>query len=148
MTLSLRPARETDAGRVGEILSEFIDGTAWMPRLHTRAQDIGFAGSMISRGWVTVAEKDKSIQGFIACEGAEVHALYICEARRATGIGSALLRDAMCRSIELGLWTFQCNTPARAFYARHGFAEVEFTDGTRNDEQLPDVRLRWSKDAA
>ena len=52
----LRPARTTDAGRVGAILSAFIDDTPWMPRIHTRAEDLSFAGMMIDRGWITVAE--------------------------------------------------------------------------------------------
>ena len=34
------------------------------------------------------------------------------------------------------LWTFQSNAGARRFYARHGFAEVEQTNGD-NEEQAP-----------
>ena len=45
-----------DAGAVGRILSEFIDTSDWMPLLHSRAEDIGFAGTMIDRGWVRVFE--------------------------------------------------------------------------------------------
>ena len=42
---------------------------------------------------------------------------------------------------SLQLWTFQVNDRARAFYARHGFREVELTDGATNEEHEPDVRL-------
>ena len=56
MSLTLRPATPTDAGAVGAILSEFVDDTAWMPRIHTRAEDLAHAGDLITRGWVTVAE--------------------------------------------------------------------------------------------
>ena len=61
----IRVAHPLDAGAVGRILSEFIDTTDWMPRLHSRAEDIGFAGTMIDRGWVRVFEGD-TILGFIA----------------------------------------------------------------------------------
>ena len=54
----LRPARSTDAGAVGAILSEFAATTEWMPKLHTGAEDIAHAGALIDRGWVTVAEMD------------------------------------------------------------------------------------------
>lgn len=43
----------------------------------------------------------------------------------------------------LSLWTFQVNGPARRFYQRHGFTEVERTDGQRNHEREPDVRYVW-----
>ena len=43
----------------------------------------------------------------------------------------------------LSLWTFQVNGAARRFYERHGFTEVERTDGSHNDEHEPDVRYVW-----
>ena len=46
----IRVAHPLDAGAVVRILSEFIDTTDWMPRLHSRAEDLGFAGTMIDRG--------------------------------------------------------------------------------------------------
>jgi hypothetical protein len=45
------------------------------------------------------------------------------------------------------LWTFQANTGARRFYERHGCKAVEFTDGRRNEEKLPDVLYAWTGDA-
>jgi hypothetical protein len=42
-----------------------------------------------------------------------------------------------------GLWVFTSNTPARAFYAGHGFVETERTDGSDNEEHAPDVRMEW-----
>jgi hypothetical protein len=43
----------------------------------------------------------------------------------------------------LQLWTFWANGPARRFYLRHGFTEVERTDGSGNEEHEPDVRYTW-----
>jgi GNAT superfamily N-acetyltransferase len=139
----LRPARPLDAGATGAILSAFIDETPWMPRLHTRAEDVAFAGTMIDRGWVTVADAPDGVAGFVAREGAEIHALYVAPERRRQGCGGALIRAMQGAAARLTLWTFEANVAARAFYAGHGFAEVERTGGSRNDEGLPDVRLVW-----
>ncbi len=146
--LHLRPARSTDAGRTGAILSAFIDGTDWMPRIHTRAQDLSFAADMIDRGWVRVAEGDGQVIGFSAREGEYVHALYVDPAARRQGCGSALLSALQQDCSALSLWTFQANLSAQAFYARHGFREMERSDGARNDEGLPDMRLQWERGLA
>lgn len=142
---ALRPARPTDAGRVGEILSGFIDDTPWMPRLHTRAEDLSFAGEMIDRGWVTVADGAAGVAGFAAREGDLIHALYVDASARGAGCGSALLRRMKAQAAALSLWTAQANARARAFYRAHGFAEVARTDGAENDEGLPDIRFEWQR---
>lgn len=146
--IHLRAARSTDAGTVGGILSEFIDETEWMPRIHTRAEDIGFAGSLIDKGWVTVSETANGVTGFLACDGKTVQALYVAAEARRQGVGRVLLRHAQDQWDALSLWTFQANTEAQAFYAAHGFAAAGETDGTRNDEGLPDVRFEWKRETA
>ena len=146
--IHLRPARSTDAGAVGDILSEFIDTTDWMPRIHTRAEDLAHAGEMIRRGWVTVAERDGGVVGFAACDGAELNALYVAGNHQGQGVGAALLTRLQKDASRLELWTFEANDGAQRFYRRHGFAEVARTDGADNDEKLPDVRFEWVKEAA
>ena len=146
--VSLRHARSTDAGKVGAILSEFIDTTPWMPRLHSRAEDVGFAALMIDRGWVIVAHDARQVTGFAARDGDEVHALYVAGNARRKGVGSALVRACQADVDRLSLWTFQANTTAQAFYAHHGFSQREHTDGSRNDEGLPDIRFEWTKEPA
>ena len=145
---TLRPARSTDAGSVGAILSEFVETTPWMPNLHSRAEDIGFAGQMIDRGWVTIAEMSQKVAGFCAREGTEVHSLFVAKPARSHGIGSAFLQAMKVQSDHLTLWTFQANTRAQAFYARHGFAPIEHSDGARKDEGLPDIRYEWKRETA
>jgi ribosomal protein S18 acetylase RimI-like enzyme len=61
------------------------------------------------------------------------------------GIGSALVRHAQTLQSELQLWCFQQNGAARAFYARHGFTAVEFTNGEGNAEKTPDARYIWRR---
>ena len=142
---TLRPARPTDAGRAGAILSAFIDDTPWMPRIHTRAEDLSFAGDLIARGWVTVAERAGRVLGFAARHADVVHALYVDAAARRDGCGTALLRRMQDEAARLTLWTFAANLPAQAFYTAHGFVPVERTDGAGNDEGLPDIRYLWTR---
>ena len=145
--LVLRAARSTDAGRVGAILSAFIDDTPWMPRVHTRAEDLAFAGQMIERGWVTVAQLGGRVVGFVAHKEPEVVALYVDDACRGRGFGTALMRKLQQDRDELRLWTLQVNETAQEFYSRRGFVEIERTDGRGNDEGLPDIRLEWRRSA-
>ena len=146
--IALRPARSTDAGKVGGILTEFAATTDWMPKLHTGAEDIAHAGAMIKRGWVTVAEANGKVIGFVACDGADLNALYVAGAARGEGAGTALLRFVMGQYDRLSLWTFQANAGAQRFYLRHGFVEVLRTDGATTDEKLPDVRFEWQREGA
>jgi GNAT superfamily N-acetyltransferase len=142
--MRLRRATPLDAGRVGAILSAWIDETPWMPRIHTRAEDIAHADMMVQRGWVTVSECE-TITGFLARDKDDIHALYIAPDARGQGIGTRLLADAMQHYDHLTLWTFQANTRAQAFYERHGFAQTDRTNGAGNDEGLPDIRYQWQR---
>ncbi|MGB3243339.1 MAG: GNAT family N-acetyltransferase [Sulfitobacter sp.] len=144
----LRTARSTDAGRVGEILSEFVDTTPWMPRVHTRAQDIAHAGALIEKGWVIVAEKEGVVCGFAACDAHNLNALYVGSAWRGQGVGSTLLIHLQRSKPRLRLWTFEANERAQTFYRRHGFEEITRTQGAANDENLPDIRFEWQREAA
>lgn len=143
MTLALRPARSTDAGKTGDILHRFQEETPWMPKLHTGAETIAFCGSMIDRGWVTVAEEDGRICGFIARDGTEICSLYVAPEAQGRGVGKALLEDAKASRTPLTLWAFQANEGAQRFYLREGFAETDRSDGARNEEGLPDIAYTW-----
>ncbi|NNE53923.1 MAG: GNAT family N-acetyltransferase [Sulfitobacter sp.] len=117
-----------------------------MPRVHTRAEDLAHAGSLIERGWVTVAEIPQGVIGFAACDGEELNALYVAANGRGQGVGTALLKTLQDSRDTLTLWTFQANTGAQRFYLRHGFSEAERTSGAGNDEKLPDIRYLWRRE--
>jgi GNAT superfamily N-acetyltransferase len=144
LPLDLRAAQTTDAGTLAEILSGFIDDTDWMPRIHTRAEDLAHMGTLIDRGWVTVAQQGDRIAGFLACHDGWVHALYLAPRFRGRGLGKALLDHAKSRHSQLDLWTFQANGSAQRFYLREGFRETARTDGADNDENLPDIHYVWA----
>jgi GNAT superfamily N-acetyltransferase len=143
---NLRMARDLDAGAVGAILSEFVDTSEWMPRIHTRAEDIAHAARMIDLGRVHVAEQGGTVVGFCARNGDDLDALYVAADKRGQGVGAALLRDAQSAVDRLELWTFQANEGAQRFYLRHGFVEVQRTDGSGNDERLPDIQYEWQRE--
>jgi ribosomal protein S18 acetylase RimI-like enzyme len=75
--------------------------------------------------------------------------LYIDASATGRGLGSRLVDLARTELAgdQIQLWTFQSNVGARRFYERHGFVAVQTTDGD-NEEQAPDVRYVWRRDAA
>lgn len=92
--------------------------------------------------WIAVV--DGSVVGFLVLDGEELEQLYLDPSWRGQGLGDRLLAQAkQQRPGGLGLWTFQVNAPAQRFYERHGFIEVDRTDGLRNEEHEPDVRYVW-----
>ncbi len=146
MTVTLRPARSTDAGTTGVILHGFSREHDWMPQLHSRAETIAFCGRMIDLGWVTVAEIHGQVAGFLALNGDEIHSLYLAAQVRGQGIGHKLLEHAKARRSELSLFAFQANRAACRFYESNGFAEVARSDGAENDENLPDIKYVWKRE--
>lgn len=81
---------------------------------------------------------------FLALGGDMVEHLNVRPDSQRTGIGTALLDAAKARRpAGLRLWVFQRNQGALSFYSRHGFVEIELTDGAGNDEREPDVLLAW-----
>jgi putative acetyltransferase len=105
----------------------------WLPRLHSDADDRRyFAEHVIGACDVLVMRCEGRPVAFLALRNDMVEHLYVRPDAQPAGIGSALLEVAKGRRPSgLRLWVFQRNHAARAFYARHGFAEVRFTDGVR-----------------
>lgn len=134
------------APRMARIMGNWVREVGYLPVIHTRSQDTTFCRGMILRFDVTVARTPFRTHGFLAQSGEKIHALYLAPKARRKGVGSALIEAAKAQSDRLELWCFQANASARAFYARHGFQEIEMTDGADNDEKIPDVRLEWSRD--
>jgi ribosomal protein S18 acetylase RimI-like enzyme len=117
----------------------------WLPEWHDAAEDRWFfEHRVLPECEVLVARDGGEVLGFLALRGGDVDHLYVHPAAQRRGHGTALLVAAQARRpAGLELWAFQRNTPALAFYARHGFTELARTDGSGNEEREPDVRLGW-----
>jgi GNAT superfamily N-acetyltransferase len=139
----LRDAAPHDLPALAAILGDWVALTAWMPKLHSAAEDLAFLTHLHARCVLRVAGDPP--QGFLARRGGEIDALYLARDARRKGLGRALMAEAMQAEPWLRLWTFQANIPARAFYAALGFVETEQGDGSANAERLPDIRLEWRR---
>jgi ribosomal protein S18 acetylase RimI-like enzyme len=116
---------------------------AHIPELHTPAEDLEFYTQAILESEGSVCEIDGRVIGFILWNEDWINHLYVLPEFHRQGIGTALLQAALdsMQSEVVQLWTFQANTAAIAFYETRGFAIVESTDGSRNEESMPDHRL-------
>jgi ribosomal protein S18 acetylase RimI-like enzyme len=82
--------------------------------------------------------------GILVLDGDDVDQLYLAPGCTGQGLGTRLLDLAKGQRPDgLQLWTFQTNVGAQRFYRRHGFIEMERTDGSGNEERAPDIRYRW-----
>ncbi len=143
--MTIRPAIPTDAAAIADVyIASFAAALPTVRRPHDDAETRGFIRDHVAETWV--ADDGGAVVAMMVLAPGWIEQLYVAPERRGEGIGGELLRVAKRRAEgALDLWTFQVNTPARAFYERHGFRAVELTDGDGNEEREPDVRYRWER---
>lgn len=148
----LREATVADAGPLTRLFLDSRDASMpYLPKVHSDEDTLAWMTHVVLPGTtVRIAETGTGeLLGFASLDGTELEHLYLRPDARRRGIGSLLLAEARRLAAgELTLYVFQRNTDARAFYERHGFTAVEFDDGSRNEERVPDVRYRWTADRA
>jgi putative acetyltransferase len=121
----------------------------YLPELHTPQEDLAFFEKQVfPASTIWLAEDEGRLIGFAALKQNWLDHLYVDPVWHGRGVGQALLTAAQENVEELNLWTFQKNVRARLFYERHGFTLVELTDGSGNEERVPDARYRWTRDQA
>ncbi|MEV7404397.1 GNAT family N-acetyltransferase [Streptomyces sp. NPDC091267] len=148
----LRDAGADDAGPLTRLfLASRAAAMPYLARVHSDEATLAWMTHVVLPGtdvWVAELGREDGgteIAGFLSLDGEELEHLYLDPEVRRRGIGTLLLAKAKERSPDgLALHAFQRNTGARAFYERHGFTAVEFSDGSRNEEKEPDVRYRWT----
>ena len=147
--MQIEPATPADADGIAATFGAARrTAMPWLASLHTEAEDRRYFEGVLRECDVLVVRRDGLPIAFLALTDDTVEHLYVRPEAQRSGIGSALLQAAKSRSPSgLRLWTFQRNQRARAFYARHGFAELELTDGSGNEEREPDVLLAWASPA-
>jgi len=108
---------------------------------------------LLPRGSSFVWEEEGTLLAWLDVHDGWVNQLFCRRDATGRGLGRRLLDFAKDLSPHgLQLYTFQVNDGARRFYAREGFIvyaregfiEVEWGDGSGNEESEPDVRMTWS----
>lgn len=95
--------------------------------------------------WVAEEPGRSELHGFAAVKDDVLEHLYVAPEQRRRGVGSLLLEQARRVSPDrLTLRVFTRNTDARAFYERRGFQLLDENDGTRNEENEPDMTYGWT----
>ena len=146
MPLTVRLATAADAPQVAEVdLASRAEALPTVRWAHTPDEVRGWiANVLLPAGDVWVAEEAGVVLGYLALHDDFLAQLYLRPGYWRRGIGSMLMRHAKrLRPDGLRLWCFQVNARARAFYAAHGFAAVECTDGSGNEEREPDILFAW-----
>jgi GNAT superfamily N-acetyltransferase len=132
------------AARIHRI--SFDHALPWLTGLHTPDEDLWFYRERMFKTCTLWGAFDRDvITGMIAFHDGWIEQLYVLPEAQGRGAGTELLDVAKCASERLQLWTFQRNARARCFYEARGFALVEETDGTRNEEKEPDARYLWTR---
>ncbi|HET6357492.1 GNAT family N-acetyltransferase [Streptomyces sp.] len=144
--LAFRRADDSDAAGVADVwLRSFAAALPTVRRAHDDDEVRAWFSHVVVpqyETWIAVAKG--SVVGLLVLDGEELEQLYLDPSWRGRGVGDRFVDLAkQQRPNGLRLWTFQVNEPARRFYERHGFIEVERTDGLRNEEREPDVRYVW-----
>jgi 8-oxo-dGTP pyrophosphatase MutT (NUDIX family)/N-acetylglutamate synthase-like GNAT family acetyltransferase len=154
---TLRPARGNDSGDCAAVyLRSRRFALPDVPVVHDDG-DVRrwMADEVIAHADVTVAEVDGTVVGLMVLSADArprtgwIEQLYIDPAWIGRGVGEQFVDRAKSAHPDgLQLWTFAVNEPARRFYERLGFDEIEQTDGAGNEEREPDVRYRWQPNTA
>ncbi|MFD3514123.1 GNAT family N-acetyltransferase [Streptomyces sp. NPDC058657] len=143
----LRRAVDGDAGAAAEVWLRSYG--AALPGVRRAHDDDGvrawFRHVVVPEYETWVAEDAAgTLVGVMVLDAVGIDQLYLAPERRGCGLGDLFVAKAkQLRPEGLELWTFQVNGSALRFYLRHGFTEAGRTDGSRNEEREPDVRLVW-----
>ncbi|BEU02630.1 hypothetical protein OAG1_14300 [Agarivorans sp. OAG1] len=145
-SIEVRTATSSDANDTAAIYLESRKQlVAFAPVVHSDEEVHSWIKEqLIPSGRVLVAEVDGNLVGMCSLSEAEevdwIDNLYLKPSEVRKGIGTALLREALARvGRPCRLYTFQENRAARQFYEKQGFEAIEFSDGSTNEENVPDV---------
>lgn len=116
----------------------------YLPILHSLEEDVQYFATIVFKdNEIWLAEKNGTPIGFCAFKECWLEHLYCLPGHVGMGVGALLLNKAKAAHGQLSLWVFQQNVDAVRFYERHGFHKVLDTDGSDNEEKVPDALYRW-----
>lgn len=116
------------------------------PTVHDDAETRNWVAQFVIASldcWLAVGPSG-ALAGMLVLDQDWIDQLYVDPRLTSAGIGATLMAVAKReRPDGLRLWTFVSNEGARRFYLRHGFHEVDRSDGSRNEERAPDIQYAW-----
>ena len=143
--MDVRRGRPADADAISDAFIPSFESLTFLPMLHTHEEHrVHIRERLLGEQEVWVAEQEGSIAGFAALTDDMLTNLYVHPERQGRGAGGALLARAKERRPDgFTFWVFQQNTHARRFYERHGCRLVRLSDGSGNEENVPDALYEW-----
>ena len=154
--LELRPATGADVETLADLFWAAREAAyPAMPRsVHTREECTHWFREVLGleprttampvdrAAWV--AARHGEVVGYVVVDPGWLDSLYVRPDLTGQGIGAVLL-DLVKGLLPdgFGLWVFESNVRAQAFYARHGLVVVRRTDGSDNEERSPDLHMAW-----
>jgi len=146
--IELRRATADDADAAAAVFtaSRRDAGAAIPPSPHTPDEDRWFVREvLIGERETWIAVEGERVLGVLTLHDDVIDQLYVASSAQRSELGTRFIALAKQRRPDgLQLWAFVSNTPAQAFYLKHGFAESERTDGSLNEERSPDIRYVWT----
>ena len=133
--LMIRTARPDDAAALEDVLTRTYEGT-WQPQMTPEKYRYFLDSGKIPRyvaergARFHVCEVEGRVAGMVDWEQNFIWALHVHPDLQRRGVGAALLAVAEAgmradRHAEARLETDTFNTQSRAFYGKHGYAEVD-----------------------
>jgi ribosomal protein S18 acetylase RimI-like enzyme len=144
-SVEIRRAGPEDAASVAGVYLSAFHATYDFPLAHTDEQVRAWIRDiLLPSGECWVATVGGRVVGMLVVRPGDLDQLYVAPGFQGRGVGSRLVELAKRESPDgLGLYTFQVNARARAFYERRGFVADRFGDGSGNEEGQPDVHYDW-----
>jgi GNAT superfamily N-acetyltransferase len=136
----IRRAGADDVETVVAIFEPSFATLDFLRQLHSHEENLAFFDRALAEGEAYLYGDD----GFSILAGTMLSHLYVRPEAIGRGVGHALFEHAKKQRPDgFDFWVFQQNERARRFYEARGAEPVELTDGTGNEERMPDVRYVW-----
>lgn len=143
----LRPFTSADVSALGKLFGASRASMQLFDEPYTTGEHTAYIAGLSIGCTITVACADGQLAGFVSFTHnpgeaiGEITHLFVHPDHQGQGVGAQLLDHAINQyGPPLHLWVFEANARARALYESRGFIMTDRTDGSGNDEKLPDMR--------
>jgi GNAT superfamily N-acetyltransferase len=144
MPTTIRRATPADSPGTAEVFLAARKTMTYLPQLHADDETRAFIDRVIHDLETFVAERKGVVVGFATLKSDWLDHLYVHPSRFNTQTGTKLFNEVRFQRPDgFQFWVFQQNTGARRFYERHGCALAKLTNGSTNEEKLPDALYVW-----